>query len=127
MAAGFEPDLVLMDVRIDGPIDGIETARRIRQIRDVPVVFLTAYSDAETLERAKQIEPYGYLVKPFAERDLQAAIEVALHKAGRPTHTCEKTARTSRRSSTPSATAPSCSTRRADSLCQPGGTADPGG
>ena len=80
MAARFEPDLVLMDVRIDGPFDGIETARRIRQIREVPVVFLTAYSDLETLERAKQIEPYGYLVKPFAEHDLQAAIEVALHK-----------------------------------------------
>ncbi len=62
------------------PIDGIETARRIRESREVPVIFLTAYSDVETLERAKQIEPYGYLVKPFAERDLQAAIEVALHK-----------------------------------------------
>lgn len=80
MAAGFEPDLVLMDVRIDGPIDGIETAQRIRQVRDVPVLFLTAYSDAETLKRAKQTEPYGYIVKPFAEHDLRAAIEVALHK-----------------------------------------------
>ena len=80
MAASLEPDLVLMDVRIHGPIDGIETARRIRESREAPVIFLTAYSDVETLERAKQIEPYGYLVKPFAERDLQAAIEVALHK-----------------------------------------------
>ena len=69
-----------MDVRIDGPMDGIETARRIRQTSDVPVVFLTAYTDDETLDRAKEIEPYGYLVKPFAERDLQATIEVALHK-----------------------------------------------
>ncbi len=73
-------DLILMDVRIDGPIDGIETARRIHQSHDVPVIFLTAYSDDETLRRAKQIGPYGYLVKPFVERDLQAAIEMTLHK-----------------------------------------------
>ncbi len=80
MAAESAPDLVLMDVRIDGSIDGIETARRLRQTSDVPVVFLTAYTDDKTLNRAKEIEPYGYLVKPFAERDLQATIEVALHK-----------------------------------------------
>ena len=80
IAAESGPDLVLMDVRIDGPLDGIDTARRIRQIREIPVVFLTAYTDDETLGRAKEIEPYGYLVKPFVEPDLQAAIEVALHK-----------------------------------------------
>ncbi len=79
-AAQSEPDLVLMDIRIDGPVDGIETARRIRQRRDVPIVFLTAYTDRETLDRAKEIGPHGYLVKPFAERDLQATIEMALEK-----------------------------------------------
>ena len=79
-AAQGSPDLILMDVRIDGPVDGIETARRIRQRRDVPVVFLTAYTDRETLDRAKEIGPHGYLVKPFAERDLQATIEMALEK-----------------------------------------------
>ncbi|MHB8897486.1 MAG: sigma 54-interacting transcriptional regulator [Thermoguttaceae bacterium] len=80
MAVETKPDLVLMDVRIDGPIDGIETARQIRQLLDVPIVFLTAYTDAETLDRAKQIGPCGYLVKPFAQRDLQATLEIALEK-----------------------------------------------
>lgn len=80
VAVETEPDLVLMDVRIRGAIDGIETAQRIRQQRDVPIVFLTAHSDHETLDRAKETGPYGYLVKPFAERDLQATIEVALRQ-----------------------------------------------
>jgi DNA-binding NtrC family response regulator len=77
----LEPDLVIMDVRIEGATDGIEAARRIRQSRDVPVVFLTAYADAETVERAKGAEPYGYLVKPFDPRDLHMTIQMALHKA----------------------------------------------
>ena len=79
-AAQLEPDLVLMDVRIEGPMDGIEAARRIRESRDVPIVFLTAYSDVETVERAKAVEPYGYIVKPFHPRDLHTTIEMALHK-----------------------------------------------
>jgi len=81
LAAAEEPDLVLMDVRIEGALDGIETAERIRRLRDVPIVFLTAYTDVDTLERAKRIEPYGYVVKPFAQHDLEAALEVALYKA----------------------------------------------
>ena len=79
-AAELEPDLVLMDVRIEGPMDGIEAARRICESRDVPVVFLTAYSDVDTVERAKDVEPYGYIVKPFDPRDLHTTIEMALHK-----------------------------------------------
>ncbi len=79
-AAELEPDLVLMDMRIEGPMDGIEAARRIRQSRDVPVVFLTAYSDVDTVERAKVAEPYGYIVKPYDPRDLHTTIEMALHK-----------------------------------------------
>ena len=79
-ATELRPDLVLMDVRIEGPIDGIETAREIGRIRWVPIVFLTAYSDVETLRRAKMALPYGYLVKPFDQCDLEAAIQVALQK-----------------------------------------------
>jgi DNA-binding NtrC family response regulator len=76
-----QPDLVLMDVRIEGPMDGIEAARRIRERLDIPVVFLTAYSDVGTIERAKIVQPYGYLVKPFEPRDLHTTIEMALCKA----------------------------------------------
>lgn len=79
-AAATHPDLVLMDVRLDGPMDGVEAARRIRQICHAPIVFLTAYSDAATLDRAKLVEPYGYLVKPFVPGDLHAAIQMALYK-----------------------------------------------
>ncbi len=79
-ATELEPELVLMDIRIEGPMDGIEAARRIRESRDVPVVFLTAYSDVDTLERAKDVEPYGYIVKPFDPKDLHTTIEMALHK-----------------------------------------------
>ncbi len=74
------PDLVLMDIRIKGPIDGIEAARTIRKQFDIPVVYLTAHADADTLERAKTAEPLGYIVKPFQEPDLQATIQMALHK-----------------------------------------------
>ena len=71
------PDLILMDIRLDGAMDGIETAEAIRAEQDIPVIFLTAYSDDRTLERAKAAAPYGYIVKPFEERELYAAVEVA--------------------------------------------------
>jgi PAS domain S-box-containing protein len=74
------PDIVMMDIRIKGEMDGIETAREIRERFDIPVVYLTAHADRETLERAKLAEPLGYLVKPFQEPELQASIEMALHK-----------------------------------------------
>jgi PAS domain S-box-containing protein len=70
----------MMDIRIKGEMDGIETAREIRQRFDIPVVYLTAHADRETLDRAKLAEPLGYLVKPFQEPELQASIEMALHK-----------------------------------------------
>lgn len=79
------PDLVLMDIRLAGAMDGIAAAAVIRRECGRPVVFLTAHSDAATLERAKLAEPFGYIVKPFEERELQTAIEIALcrHRADR--------------------------------------------
>jgi PAS domain S-box-containing protein len=74
------PDLVLMDVRIKGEMDGTETARILRERFDVPVIYLTAHADRDTLERAKQSTPLGYIVKPFHEAELHASVEMALYK-----------------------------------------------
>ena len=75
-----EADIVLMDIRIDGPVDGIEAAARMREEFHIPVVFLTAHSDRSTLDRAKNTGAFGYLVKPIAHATLNTAIEIALHK-----------------------------------------------
>lgn len=75
------PDLVLMDIVLQGPMDGIETATHIRARHDVPIVYLTAYSDSEIISRAQTAEPYGYLIKPLTERELHATIELALAKS----------------------------------------------
>jgi len=80
-AARQRPHLVLMDVVIKGDMDGIETAEEIRRMLNIPVVFLTAYSDKKTVERAVSAAPYGYLTKPFQIKEIRAAIEVALYKA----------------------------------------------
>jgi PAS domain S-box-containing protein len=74
------PDLVLMDVNLDGPIDGIETAERIPKEFSAPVIYLTAHSDATTLERARATQPYGYLVKPTFEQELHATIKMVLER-----------------------------------------------
>ncbi len=79
-ASELRPDLVLVDIRLDGKYDGIEAAERIRLDRRIPIVFLTAYVDADTLQRAKAAQPHGYLVKPFDERELHTTIQIALHK-----------------------------------------------
>jgi len=79
-ARGFLPDLVLMDIRLKGEMDGIEAAQEIRTDLGIPVIYLTAHSDDETLKRAKQTEPYGYVLKPFEEEDLRAVIEMALYR-----------------------------------------------
>jgi len=78
--AQSRPDLVLMDILLRDSPDGIETARLIRERYDIPVVYLTAYADQTTLERAKLTEPYGYILKPFQERDLHTSIEIAVFK-----------------------------------------------
>ena len=75
-----QPALILMDIAIKGEIDGIETASRIKGIADIPVIFLTAYANDETLERASKTGCYGYLIKPFKERELQAMIKMTLSK-----------------------------------------------
>ena len=74
------PDLVLMDIMLDGEFDGIKAADYIGKHYDIPVVFLTANSDPKTLERAKAAGPFGYLLKPFQERELQTAIEMAIYR-----------------------------------------------
>ena len=74
------PDLVLMDIHIQGEIDGVETALRIRDNHGTPVVYLTSHSDDSTVQRAKGTGAYGYVLKPFTDRDLRTAIEVALQK-----------------------------------------------
>ncbi len=74
------PDLILMDVNLGGEPDGIGAAEAIRAARDVPVVFLTAHSDGETLDRAKRSGPFGYVLKPYEDTELKVAIELALYK-----------------------------------------------
>ncbi len=76
----MQPDLVLMDIMLHGGIDGITTAKQINDRFDIPIVYLTAYADEETLQRAKTTAPYGYIIKPFKERELHITIDVALYK-----------------------------------------------
>jgi CheY-like chemotaxis protein len=80
LAAAERPDLVLMDITLAGEMDGIEAAKQIQERTSCPVVFLTAQTAPEVLERARAVEPYGYLVKPFDPRLLHPTIEMALHK-----------------------------------------------
>lgn len=75
-------DLVLMDIKLKGAVDGVDAARAIRAVQDIPIVYVTAYADNVTLERARETEPYGYLLKPFQERELKAVIEMALQRHG---------------------------------------------
>lgn len=72
------PDVVLMDIRLRGEKDGVQAANEIRQQVDVPIVYVTAYSDRLTVDRAKQSEHDGYILKPFHKRELESTIEVAM-------------------------------------------------
>ena len=76
----IRPDVVLMDIHIEGDIDGIETASRIPDDLQIPVIYLSAYSEEATLERARSTKPYGYLLKPFSERELHSAIQMVLER-----------------------------------------------
>jgi CheY-like chemotaxis protein len=74
------PNLVMMDMTLQGKLDGIETADRIRKQYNIPVIYLTAHSEETTIRRAKETEPYGYILKPFNAQEIRIAIEVALYK-----------------------------------------------
>lgn len=74
------PDLILMDVMLKGDMDGVQAVEEIHKRFDVPVIYLTAYSDDEVLARAKTTKPYGYIVKPFKADDLRSNIEIALYR-----------------------------------------------
>jgi diguanylate cyclase (GGDEF)-like protein/PAS domain S-box-containing protein len=76
----FLPDIILMDIMLAGDIDGIDAAKRIKDQYQIPVIFLTAYADEKTLERAKEAEPFGYILKPFKEKELYTTIDIALYK-----------------------------------------------
>lgn len=81
--AGIQhPDIILMDIMLAGNIDGIEAASAIRGQQRIPVIYLTAYADEETLERAQITEPFGYIIKPFEDRELKTCIQMALYKHG---------------------------------------------
>ncbi len=75
------PDLVLMDIELPGAMNGIEAAKRIRAAHGTPVIFLTAYSEPSLIEQAKSAEPFGYILKPFKERELLTTIDIALYKS----------------------------------------------
>jgi PAS domain S-box-containing protein len=75
-----KPNLVLMDIKLKGKMDGIEAANRIRESLRLPVIFLTSYTDDETFQRAKLTDPFGYLIKPFEIKDLKRTVEMALYK-----------------------------------------------
>lgn len=76
----IDPDCILMDIKLSGELDGIETATIIKQQKDIPIIYLTAYTDDEIIEKAKVTDPFGYLLKPFDIRDLKKTIEIALYK-----------------------------------------------
>jgi two-component system, response regulator PdtaR len=79
----FQPDLALVDVNIEGDIDGIETVKQFNKIKPIPIVYLTAQADTETIERAKSSNPFAYLIKPFDEQNLQISLDIAFNMFAR--------------------------------------------
>ncbi|WP_017297328.1 EAL domain-containing response regulator [Nodosilinea nodulosa] len=82
VALELRPDLVLMDIHLSDAVDGIDAAAQITQALDIPVIYLTAYADEETLQRASLTTPFGYILKPFEARELRANIDIAFYKHG---------------------------------------------
>jgi CheY-like chemotaxis protein len=80
LAQNSNPDLILMDIKMPGKFDGIEAAEKIKAEKEIPLIFLTAYSENEFIERAKKVGPFGYLIKPFQREEIKAAVEIALYK-----------------------------------------------
>lgn len=89
-AGELRPDVVFMDIMLHGEMDGVTTAERIRDQFGIPIIYLTAYANDDIVQRAKKTHPYGYIVKPFKEKDLHVAIEIAFYK-----HSMEKKLRDS--------------------------------
>ena len=73
LAIETQPDIILMDIMLKGEMNGIEAADKIRQETNIPVIFLTAYADESTLDKAKVTQPYGYIIKPYKEIDIHTA------------------------------------------------------
>ena len=80
VCANEVPDIVLMDIRIKGPIDGIDTAKELLDLYDLHVIYLTAHADVASIDRAKRTRPHAYLLKPVKAGELQGAIEIAMFK-----------------------------------------------
>ena len=80
IATREHPDLVLMDIRLKGAKDGVQAAEEIQKQVDIPIVYLTAYSDRQTVDRAKRTEFDGFLLKPFHRRELRSTIEIAMQR-----------------------------------------------
>jgi CheY-like chemotaxis protein len=79
-AGVYRPDLILMDISLEGNMDGIEAAAQIKSHFNIPIVYITGKADKHTIDRAKQTDPAGYLIKPFDERTLSTAVELALYR-----------------------------------------------
>lgn len=76
----IQPNLVLMDIKLQGNMDGIEAAKEIQKRFSIPIIYVTAYADETTMSRVKETEPYGIILKPFGERELHSTIETVLNK-----------------------------------------------
>ena len=83
LARNLTPDIILMDIMLKGDMNGIEASEIIRNELKIPIIFLTAYADSATFSKAKLIEPYGYIIKPFKEIDLHTSIEIAIYKSSK--------------------------------------------